>query len=64
MSDDSLCFVPNSVARVIYVLMILGATSARVAQVNDRLPFTSYTKSIDVYTGVTVLFVFAALLGT
>ena len=44
--------------------MILGATSARVAQVNDRLPFTSYTKSIDVYTGVTVTFVFAALLGT
>ena len=56
-------FVLNSVARVIYVLMILGATSARVAEVNSGLPFTSYTKSIDVYTGVNVLFVFMALLG-
>ena len=56
-------FLPTSVARVIYVLMILGATSARVAEVNSGLPFTSYTKSIDVYTGVNVFFVFMALLG-
>ena len=56
-------FLPNSAARVIYVLLILGATSARVAEVNSGLPFTSYTKSIDVYTGVNVFFVFMALLG-
>ena len=56
-------FLPNSAARVIYVLLILGATSARVAEVNSGLPFTSYTKSIDVYTGVNVFFVFIALLG-
>jgi len=50
-----------SVARVIYVLMILLVMSASIAQVNNRLPFTSYTKSIDVYTGVHVAFVFCAL---
>ena len=55
--------VLNSAARAIYVLLILGATSAMVAEVNSGLPFTSYTKSIDVYTGVNVFFVFMALLG-
>ena len=54
---------PNSAARVIYVLMILLVMSASIAQVNNRLPFTSYTKSIDVYTGVHVAFVFCALVG-
>ena len=55
--------VLNSAARAIYVLLILGATSAMVAEVNSGLPFTSYTKSFDVYTGVNVFFVFMALLG-
>ena len=51
-----------TVARVILALGTLLAMTILIASFNRTLPPTSYTKAVDVYTGVCLTFAFAALL--
>jgi len=41
-------------------ILLLLAASFKAENINNSLPFSYYTKAIDIYTGFTVLFIFAA----
>ena len=54
---------PNAVpARVSLGVTTLLTMSTQQASINNSLPPVAYTKAIDVWTGVSIFFVFGALL--
>nr|XP_022913136.1 glutamate-gated chloride channel-like [Onthophagus taurus] len=51
-------------ARVLIGIGVLLSTSLQVSYVNSNMPKVPYTKAIDIFTGMTLTFIFCALLET
>lgn len=54
----------KTLARLFIVITSLLTMATMVSNLNKSLPITSYTKAIDIYTGICLTFVFLALLET